>query len=67
MNWLSRIFGRDHDQPQRQAQAEALRKEAADALKESRTLGRSYRAHIRRNHLTEGFAAAFEETRRRRS
>ena len=58
MNWLTRIFGRDHA-ADRIAQAQALRDDAARELVESRRVVRRVRAHADRNNFTERMAAGF--------
>lgn len=64
MTWLSKLFGRDHDQAGRIAVAQEQRTEAAEILEQSREVAQRNREHIRRNHITEGFAAAFDRRER---
>lgn len=64
MSWLTRLLGRDRDQEQRIADAHAQREDAAEVLEEARELARHRRELISRNHITEGFAAAFERRER---
>lgn len=64
MNWLTRLFTRDHEQDQRIASAQAQRSEAARELAEARELGSRLRGHTARNHFTERMAAAYERRER---
>jgi hypothetical protein len=63
MNWINKIFGRDHAD-ERIARAHSQREEAAQDLQESRKIGSSLRGHDTRNHLTERMQAAFEANQR---
>lgn len=60
MTWLSKLFSRDPDQAARIESAQRDQTEAAEILAQSRDVARRNRRHIERNHITEGFAAAFE-------
>jgi hypothetical protein len=64
VTWLSRLIRRDREQDERLATAEAQRDEAAKLLAESREVAKRNREHVKHNHFTDGFAAAFEERRR---
>lgn len=59
MNWLTRLFTRDHEQDQRIATAEAQRVDAAEQLAEARELSARNRGHEQRNHFTERIAAVY--------
>jgi hypothetical protein len=60
MSWWARLIGRDRDQRARIASAQAQREDAAAELAEVREVAEKRRKLLRRNHITEGFAAAFE-------
>lgn len=60
MTWLSKLFPRNPAQTARIEAAQQQQTEAAEILAQSRDVARRNRRHIERNHITEGFAAAFE-------
>jgi hypothetical protein len=64
VSWLTRLLGRDHEQDRRIAEAAAQREDAAAELAEAREVAARNRGHLRRNHITEGIAAAFERRER---
>jgi hypothetical protein len=64
VSWWAKLIGRDHGQQERIASAEAQRDDAAAELAEVRYISARRRRWVRRNHITEGFAAAFERRER---
>jgi hypothetical protein len=63
VSWLTRLLGRDDAQTKRIAEAQAEREGAAADLAEAQQIAARRRELLRRNHITEGFAAAFERRR----
>lgn len=63
MSWLAKLIGRDHAQTTRIAEAQTERDAAASDLTEAREIARRRRELLKRNHITEGFTAAFEKRR----
>jgi hypothetical protein len=66
VSWWAKLIGRDKDQQARTESARAQREDAAAELAEVREIVEQRRKWIRRNHITEGFAAAFERRGRER-
>ena len=64
MSWLTRILGRDRHQITRIAEAQTERDDAAADLAEAQQIAARRKELLARNHITEGFAAAFERRRK---
>lgn len=64
MSWLTRLLARDKHQNARIAEAQTERDAAAADLAEAQQIAERRRELMRRNHITEGFAAAFERRRK---
>ena len=59
MNWIARLFKHDDVTPDLES-AKAQLDDAQQQLAESREIADQTRKRLRENHITEGFAAAFE-------
>lgn len=60
MKWLTRFFKRDDKLADDLKTAADQRRDAHQQLAESRDIVAQTRSRMSRNHITEGFAAAFE-------
>lgn len=70
MSWFGKLFhhrATTHlpDQDARQASAQAQLDDATQLLAESREVANQSRKRVQHNHFTDGFAAVFEERRKR--